>query len=497
MIDAVSRAGRSTVRYRDLFRNREFSALFVADVLSRIGSQLGKFALAALVYERTNSPALTAATFAVTYLPGVLGGPVLSTLADRFPRRQLLISCDLLRAALTAVIALGTPRVEVALAVLLLVEFVRVPFGAARMAILSDILDGDRFVAGNALVGTSQQVVQVVGFAAGGFIVVLVGAQPALLADMATYVLSAVLLGMFVVRRPAPAKARGQKANLLRDTWEGIRVVRDTGRMPTLFWLLFLGPTVLATAEGLAIPYAEQLGLGTQAAGAFLAAPALGSAVGLVIVGRMTQRRREIVLVPFSLAVGLCVAAAGLTPFVVVITGGLFLAGVAMGHIAHLQATIVGIVDQDVRGRVIGLGNTVLQIGQGLSILLAGVVAQATSIRSVLVCSGFAAAFVVLLVSVVGSPHGGRHRADPRAQRRQRRELQKARDLALARARRHRDPIAVPPPESLESLVQSPTYDAPYTSTVNGSAGHVPSQTLGRRPGTQVSTVLPEYHVRT
>ena len=400
--------GSPNTGYRGVFRDREFTGLFVADVLSRTGSQLGRFALAALVYDQTNSPALAAATFAVSYLPGVLGGPFLSTLADRLPRRQLLIACDIARGVLTAVIALGHPRVEVALGLLLLVEFFRVPFGAARMAILADVLPGDRFAAGNALVATSQQVVQVAGFAVGGFVVASFGAQPSLLLNAVTYALSAALLVTFVVRRPAPVPTGGHRPCLLRDTWEGLRIVRDTDRLPTLLWLLFLGPTVLATAEGLAIPLAEDLGLGHQAAGVFLAAAPLGSAVGLLVVGRMSEHQRERILIPFSVGVGVCVAAAGLAPLPMLVIAELVLAGVAMGHVAHLQATIVGVVAQEARGRVIGFANTLLQVGQALALLLAGVVAEAASSRTVLVCSGLAASVAVCAVAWLGSPHGRR-----------------------------------------------------------------------------------------
>jgi MFS family permease len=416
----------SGVRYRDLFGDREFTALFTADVASRVGSQLGKFALAALVYYKTQSLAATAATFAVTYLPGIIGGPILSTLADRLPRKPLLVTCDLIRASLMVWIAVVNMPIWLALAILLLVELVKVPFSSARMAILADIFEGPRFVAGNALVGASQQAVQVIGFGFGAVLVAQLGPQFALVLDTCTYVLSALLIGTLVRRRPAPKSTEpGKFPNLLKDTAVGIRVVHETGRMPTLFWLLFLGPTVLATAEGLAIPYADLLDA-NQLAGIFLAATPAGTVIGLSVVGRMSQRTREKVLIPFSMAVGICVAITALVPIPFVITLSLFLAGLAMGHLAHLQGSIVGLVSSDVRGRIIGLANTVLQIGQGLAILLAGIVADATSIQYVLLYSGVGATIGVLFVSAVGAPFAGKHRDDPRARRRARRKARRA-----------------------------------------------------------------------
>ncbi|HEX2283425.1 MAG TPA: MFS transporter, partial [Mycobacterium sp.] len=375
----TDKPAESGTRYLDLFRDREFSALFAADVASRIGSQLGKFALAALVYYKTRSLTATAATFAITYLPGIIGGPILSALADRLPRKPLLVTCDLIRAGLMLAITLVNMPIWTALALLLVVELVKVPFSSARMAMLADILQGPRFAAGNALVGASQQAVQVIGFGFGAVLVAQLGPQIALLMDTASYGVSALLIGTLVRYRPAPqATEPGKRPNLLKDTVAGVRVVHETGRMPTLFWLLFLGPTVLATAEGLAIPYANLLDA-EQLAGIFLAATPAGTVIGLSVVGRMSQRNREKVLIPFSLVVGVCVAVTALVPIPFVIVLSLFVAGLAMGHLAHLQASIVGLVTSAVRGRVIGLANTVLQIGQALAILLAGIVADATS----------------------------------------------------------------------------------------------------------------------
>lgn len=410
------------MRYRALFRNREFSALFCADTASRTGSQLGKVALAALVYERTDSPGLAAVTFATAYLPGLLGGPLLGTLADRLPRRAILITCDLLRAALTAVIALFPLPLPVAFAILLAVELIRVPFGAARMAILADILADDRFTAGNALVGACQQAVQVIGFGLGGFVTLAIGARAALTADALTYLVSALLVCLLVKQRAAPVTG-GSRPSLLSDAAEGLRVVARTRRMPTLFALLFIGPTALGAAEGLALPYGYELGGGKALGGLLLAAAPLGSVFGLAAYGRMSMATRERRLIGSSLLVGVTIAAAGGAPFLFgdssppLVLLALFLAGLGMGHMAHLQASIVQLTSPEVRGRVIGLANTVLQLGQAVAMLTAGAVAEGGSIGSVLCWTGSAAGISTLAVFAFGAPYPGRHRAERRPAR--------------------------------------------------------------------------------
>ena len=84
--------------FREVFAVAEFRPLFGTFLLSTAGDELARVALTVLVYQRTDSPLLSALTFAIGYLPWLLGGPLLSTIADRFPRHRVLIATDVARA---------------------------------------------------------------------------------------------------------------------------------------------------------------------------------------------------------------------------------------------------------------------------------------------------------------------------------------------------------------------------------------------------------------
>jgi MFS family permease len=71
-----------------------FRVLWLAQVLSVVGDQLAQVALSVLAFHRTGSPLLTGVVYALSYLPGVAGGPLLAGLADRLPRRRLMVGCD-------------------------------------------------------------------------------------------------------------------------------------------------------------------------------------------------------------------------------------------------------------------------------------------------------------------------------------------------------------------------------------------------------------------
>lgn len=97
---------RGRYNFRDALAVAEFRALWSAEVISVCGDQLARVALSVLVFERTSSAALTALTYALTFVPAVLGGALLAGLADRFPRRAVLVTADVVRAGLAGLMAL-------------------------------------------------------------------------------------------------------------------------------------------------------------------------------------------------------------------------------------------------------------------------------------------------------------------------------------------------------------------------------------------------------
>jgi len=88
-----------------VLENREFRALWLAEVLSVGGDQPARVAVLVLVYQRTSLVSWAALTYALTYLPTLVGGLPLAGLADRHRRRELIVVTDVCRAVLAGVMA--------------------------------------------------------------------------------------------------------------------------------------------------------------------------------------------------------------------------------------------------------------------------------------------------------------------------------------------------------------------------------------------------------
>src|SRR5262249_58393890 len=122
----------------------EFGVFWLAQALSVAGDRLALVALTVLVFDRTHSPLLTAVAFAAGFLPWVVGGVLFGGAADRWPRREVMVGCDLARAVLVA--GMGGPGVPLpALGALLgAVTSLASPFWAARASLLPGTLGRDR-----------------------------------------------------------------------------------------------------------------------------------------------------------------------------------------------------------------------------------------------------------------------------------------------------------------------------------------------------------------
>ena len=127
---------RSRAGPRAALAVREFRYLYAAGALSGLGDQLTRIALSVLIYAETHSAALTGLTYALTFVPNLVGGALLAGLADRYPRRTVMIVSDLLRAVFMVVLAVSALPVWALNSVLVLAVLSGAPFAAASVAAL-------------------------------------------------------------------------------------------------------------------------------------------------------------------------------------------------------------------------------------------------------------------------------------------------------------------------------------------------------------------------
>jgi MFS family permease len=372
-----------------------------------LGDQLARVAIAVLVYQRTDSAALTALAYALTFLP-YLAGPLVAGTADRRPRRNVLIALDLGRAAGVAVMALPGMPLPLMGVLLVAVTMVSPLYDAARSAMLPEILPAETYPTGLAIFTITTEAAQVLGFAIGGVLVAALGARLALSLDALTFLVAALAVALAVTRR-APAHAehesRGAQLRAATSLVFGSPMLR---RLLALAWL----NAMWVVPEGLAAPYAADLHAGAAGVGLLLASIPCGCVIGAGLLVRMTDHERRMrLMVPLAMCTGLPLAACAFNPGLPVTLVLWALCGVGTAYNVAANAAFVREVPNARRSQAIALATTGMVTGQGLAILVGGLVASVAPPWAVVSASGVLGVIFATTLFITGLSRSARRLA--------------------------------------------------------------------------------------
>jgi MFS family permease len=370
------RAPQQRVSYGEVFAVREFRWLWIAQVLSYAGDQFAQVAIAILVFHRTGSPFLTALVYALTYLPPIAGGPLLSGFADLLPRRRVMIICDLLRVGTVGLMAIhGMPFTGLCV-LLFTTVLLGAPFSSARSALQPDVLTSRQLPVGSAIANITHQASQILGFVAGAAVVAVLNPSRTLGIDAATFGISALIAGVAVKRRPAPSRDPSKKTSVWSVSMDGIRLVFGEPSLRTLLLFGWLAGFYIIP-EGLAAPYAHSLGGTTYTVGLLMAAMPLGTVVGVMLLNRFVGPDSQLRMMGW-LAMGACAPLIGCA-WNPPLWGVLFLLSIAGVGGAFQMAAVPAFVQQlqpSTRGSAFGVAQSGLYAVQGIGIAAGGAIAD-------------------------------------------------------------------------------------------------------------------------
>jgi predicted MFS family arabinose efflux permease len=394
-VEDSAETGRIT--FRDVFAVGEFRAMWLAELLSFMGDQLARVALAVLVFDRTGSAALTGLTYALTYIPTVVGALALSAIADRRPRRHVIVAVDTIRTLVVAAMVIPGVGLPVLCGLVAVMSFLGGPYKAAQLALLRDVLDTGRYPAGMAVRQITTQTAQLLGFASGGILSAALSPQVCLGIDAVTFAASALLIGRFVRSRPA---ARSSSAG--HSLIAGTKVVWNEPRRRAIFLTTVLGLFYIAP-QGIAAPYVAQLGYGPAMVGFVLASTGAGAIIGLSAFSRFVPAARRRTALPVA-----CLAA-GLPLVLVLAHAGVYVAMIVFAvsnalwcsQVVMSVSFLAELLPDDQRAQGMGVASSTNLTAQGLGTGLAGLLAQATSPTSAIALSGAVSVLVALWPSAL------------------------------------------------------------------------------------------------
>ena len=369
-----------------LRRNPEFRRLFVAHATSRAGDAFNTVALVVLVFRLTGSGLGVAATVVFEVVPIIVLGPVAGLLADRFPRRRLMIIADLARAALVGVLVVSHTWVGLAFGVAFGLSVGSIVFNPASSSLIPDVVPEEQIVEANTALWTVAVAAQIVLAPLAGLTIGWAGVGPAFAVNAASYVVSAALLSRLDAgRRPATIVVRGWAG-----VREGIETVRSNALLARLAIVQVLASLSAGATSGLLVVLAsERLHVGPSGFGVLVAAIGVGAAGGPLVLRRWVKASdRRWLFGPYAVRGGVDLALAVISQPVAA-AGALAVYGVgtSTGMIAY-QSTLQTTVPAEVRGRAFVLYDVLWNSGRLVSLGLGGLLADAVSIQAVYLLGG-------------------------------------------------------------------------------------------------------------
>jgi MFS family permease len=274
--------------------NTNYRRFWLAGSLSQAGDWFNYIGLFVLLNQLTGSGQVVSWFLIAKFLPTAVLGPVAGVIADRFNRKYILVSCDLLRAivVLCYLLVNDASQVWLVYALAVLQESIWTFAHPARQASIPNLCSKEEINIANGLSGASWSVMLALGAALGGFVSAHFGWRTAIVIDSFSFIISALLLASVVL--PTTVKKNTAKLTLARITgWHelaaGCRYVKEHPRVAALLmvksgWALSGGILVMLTVFGEQV--FAQNGQGGLS-GVFYSMRGLGAAVGPLIAWRL------------------------------------------------------------------------------------------------------------------------------------------------------------------------------------------------------------------
>jgi len=397
-----------------LWRHKDFQRLWVGQTISKLGSVVTRTALPLVALLTLGAGPLQLAYVVIAQsLAVLLVGLVAGAWVDRLRRKPLLITTDVIRAALLFSVpvaqAFGALRLEQLYLIAFLEGCLATLFSSAYPAYVPSLIGVDRVVEGNAKLATSASIAEVGGPSLAGALVQIVSAPFAILVDAFSYVVSAISLLM--IRADEPARpTRDTTTHVFHEIVEGLSAVR---RNPVVFPLAtrsIIGHIAGAFYGVLySIYLLRELHLDPFLLGIVISAGGIGSLVGSIFAQRVVS---AIGLGPAIIWMAAGASAVGvLTPLaqgpVALATIMVFLPQLIGDGLQTIEGVAeISLVQGLIPDRILGRATATLEvvshgIGYPIGALIAAGIAEAIGIRGAIAIgwAGMALSIVLIVLS--------------------------------------------------------------------------------------------------
>ena len=388
-----------TVGFGQVLGNRQFFALWAAQLISNFGDWLALLALFSLVAFRwQGTPYEVSGIFIAFALPWALLGPVAGVFVDRWDLKRTMIASDLARAALVVLLAFASNVYHV-YAVVFAIGAVSCFFVPAQNSIIPLLVRREELLVANSINAQTLQLNKIVGPAAAGLLVAAAGEVVCFYLDGVSFLLSAALLTLLTARRAA-AEAGRNVAAVLAEMRQGLSFLLHHPAVRFVGVAMVAALVAIGAFDALAAIYVRDvLAAESKVFGLIVSLIGAGSIVGSLVIGRYGQRWSRVLLVVLGIGtIGAGVALLALTNITVVALLTSFFLGIGAGIVfVPAQTLIQEETPQALLGRVSSTSWAVLTVAQLVGVGAAGKLAEWVGILSLYSVAGGALVLIAAL----------------------------------------------------------------------------------------------------
>lgn len=217
---------------KDLKTEKEYWKLFVANTISRLGDSIDAIAYSWMAYEITNSASWLAIIIGVNAIPTILFQPLVGALVERINQKKLMVLTDLGRGLIVFLTALFLITGDLTAWILLIFTFLNSTLEAFRMpagmAVYPKIISKEKYTLATSLNQSISQIAQIIGMAATGFIIGLMGTGGAIMIDATTFIISGIILSFLKLKQSTSSeKMELSFKNYVIDLKEGLHYFKS------------------------------------------------------------------------------------------------------------------------------------------------------------------------------------------------------------------------------------------------------------------------------
>ncbi|MCX5751020.1 MAG: MFS transporter [Candidatus Saganbacteria bacterium] len=371
--------------------NVGFLFLWIAQLCSQLADRIFVYILMILAYSLTNSSLGVSIPMLAFGIPSVLFGVIAGVYVDRWNRKKVLGFTSLIRGALLLLlIPLITKSMLLIFLLSLLLYTAAQFFAPAETSVIPDLVEKDNLIIANSLFMLTWMAASVIGFGMGAPLVNFLGEPGTIIAAAVLYFVATLVI-LFIKVKPHEREMTSSWSEVYQDLLTGFEFIRRNAVVRYSLFKLFMATCAIAGVSLLAIAYAKDvLQIGAKNFGYLIILTGVGMFAGMYTLHYLVDFFKKGTIVVFSFFFsGVMLACLGVISNVHLALLVTFFLGV--GNI-YLTSTIQTILQQHIpkqmRGRVFGVQNMLINSAFTFPVVLVGLFADAYGVRAALIALG-------------------------------------------------------------------------------------------------------------